>query len=264
LGGDAFFNDPEARLNKSFAKIHGLNFDSLIIEEPDTVTQVFNNLLNWKPVTNAPVHGFLTDSLAALSTNMEMDNEEGDKMGMRRAKEFSEGLRKACRFIKQNNYIMVCSNQIRVNAGASAYGEQFTVPGGKAIAFYASVRLRFHKPEKIKKKIKVAGKEITKVTGILAKIEVYKNSCDEPFRTAEVYIDHVYGIDDIKTNLQYIKDYTNTTSYCLNGEVLDKSLDKAALIIESNDYEEALKEEVINLWTSIQAKFETPRKKKIR
>jgi recombination protein RecA len=263
-GGDVRFDDPEARLNKAFASMFDLDTDTLEIGKPDTVTQMIDGVKSWEPSGKGKIHGCMTDSLAALSTNMEMDNEEGDKMGMRRAKEFSEGLRKICRIITEKNYIMACSNQIRVNAGASAYGEQFTVPGGKAIAFYASVRLRFHKPEKVKKKKSVAGKEVTKVIGTKVKVEVYKNSVDAPYRTADLYIQFDYGIDDIRANLQYLKDYTTASVYAVNDIILDKSIEKSIQMVERGNIEEELKEAVIDLWEDIQSKFETNRQKKKR
>lgn len=260
-GGDIQFNDPEARLNKQFAKLFDLDTETIEVNEPNTVTEVFEAIHKWKP-NGRGIQGIMTDSLAALSTTMEMEKE--DKMGMRRAKEFSEGLRKTCRLLKQNNYIMACSNQIRTNVDATGFGEQFSVPGGKAIAFYASVRLRFHKPEKLKKKIKFNGKEIEEKTGVKVKVEVYKNSCDAPYRTADVYIKFDYGIDDIRANLQYLKDYLGGTTYCIGEHKLDISLDKSVRLVEKQELEQDLKDAVIELWQEIQDKFVEIRKKKIR
>jgi len=263
-GGEIKFNDPEARLNTQFAAMFDLDMEDIEVSNPDTVTQVISGVQDWQPKSDAKINGILTDSLAALSTDMEMDNPDGDKMGMRRAKEFSEGFRKIARILKKENYLMVCSNQIRVKAGASAYGEQFTVPGGKAIAFYSSVRLRFHKPEKLKKKIKVKGKEFAKVIGTKVKVEVYKNSVDAPYRTADLYILFDYGIDDIRANLQFLKDYSSSSVYYVDDTQLDKSLDTSVRLVEENDMEEQLKEAVIDLWESIQNKFKQTRTKKKR
>lgn len=261
-GGDVLFNDPEARLNKQFARLFDFDVDKCIIKEPDTVTEVFQNIREWEP-TGKKVNGIMTDSLAALSTNLEMDNDEGDKMGMRRAKEFSEGLRKTCRVLKQKNYIMACSNQIRVKVDAK-FGEKFEVPGGKAIGFYSSIRLRHYTPEKVKKIIKVNGKDVVKVIGIKVLIEVYKNSCDEPYRKADLYIQFDYGIDDIRANLQYLKDYRKYSIYCIDEIKLDKSLEKAILMVEDEELEEDLQEAVIDLWYELEEKFNVNRKKKIR
>ena len=262
-GGDIMFNDPEARLNKQFSQMFGLDTDTIKIKQPDTVTEVIKNIKEWVPRTKSKIHGIMTDSLAALSTRLEMDDPDGDKMGMRRAKEFSEGLRKICRILKKENYIMACSNQMREKTGATI-GEKFTVPGGKAIGFYSSLRLRFFKPEKLVKNKAIKGKEYRKVIGTKVKVEVYKNSTDAPYRTADVYIIFDYGIDDIRANLQFLKDYTKSTVYGVGDKTLDKALDTAIELVEADGLERQLKEEVIDLWEDIQQKFKQQRKKKER
>jgi RecA/RadA recombinase len=206
------------------------------------------------------VHGIFGDSLAALSTNMEMDKDEGDAMGMRRAKEFSEQLRKSCRIIAKENYLLACSNQIRVNVNGGKYNP-FTTPGGKAFEFYASVRLKFNGPDKIYKEIKIGGKLKKKVIGIETEIEVIK-SVDEPYRKCTVVIMYGYGIDDIRANLQYIKDNTKNTKYTIGGEFAGTSMENAVAYIESKDLISDLKEEVIDLWEYVQEKFKVERKPK--
>jgi recombination protein RecA len=261
--GDVLFHDPEARLNKQFAKLFDFNTDSIEINEPDTVTEMIESIRNWKP-KEGTINGIFADSLAALSTRLELDDENGDKMGMRRAKEFSEGLRKVCRILKQNNYLMVCSNQIRDNADAMAFGEKFSVPGGKAMAFYSSVRLRFFKPEKEYKKKSIAGKEVKKVIGTKVKVDVYKNSVDAPYRSAELYIMFDYGIDDIRANLQYLKNFSKEKVYHVGEKTLNISLEKSINMVEEQGLEKTLKREVIKLWEQIDKEFEQNRKKKTR
>lgn len=263
--GDIMFNDPEARLNNKFAELFDFDTSSIVVNQPDTVTEVITSVQKWKPKTEAKVHGIMTDSLAALSTSMEMDNEDGDKMGMRRAKEFSEGLRKICRILQQKNYIMVCSNQIRVNAGASAYAEQFTTPGGKAMGFYSSLRLRFHKPDKIMKEKTIGGKTWKEAVATKVKVECYKNSISVPYRSAEVYINFNYGIDDIRANLQFVKDYTGSKIYIVDKDTpLSNVMETAIEMVETRGLEKQLKKETIRLWLVIQEKFKTNRKKKVR
>jgi len=131
--GDVMFHDPEARLNKQFARIFDLDTDEMNYSTPDTVPEVFKAVRKWVPEGEG-IHGVFADSLAALSTDMEMEKDEGDKMGMRRAKEFSEELRKTCRVLSKNNYLMVCSNQIRQNLDAGPYGQRYKSPGGEAKA----------------------------------------------------------------------------------------------------------------------------------
>jgi RecA/RadA recombinase len=232
---------------------------------PDTVTEVFSSVRKWEPRESRKkkkVHGVFADSLAALSPELEMGNEEGDKMGMRRAKEFSEQLRKTARILAQKNYLMVCSNQVRVNTDAGPYGQKYTTPGGEAIGFYSSLRLRTLKPEKLKAKVKVAGKEVVRVIGVEVQVEVFKSSIWKPYRIAPVTIIFDYGIDDVRANLQFLKDYSKVTQYCVEGQVLSNSLEEAIALVEQDGLEWKLREEVIDLWESIEARFESSRKAK--
>jgi len=182
---------------------------------------------------------------------------------MRRAKEFSEQLRKTCRIIKEKNYLMVCSNQIRDNLDPQSH-IKVTTPGGKAMGFYSSLRLKFNNPEKITDSITVAGKEVKRVIGVKTVIEVFKSSIWSPFRTAPVTILFSYGIDNVRSNLQFIKDYTKNTIYTVGGEGLSKSMEDAIKIVEEDNLESKLKNEVIELWEEIEDKFKVERKEKIR
>lgn len=260
-GGDAIFFDPEARLDQEFTSIFGMHIPKKNYHQPDTVTEVFGVVNKWKPNSTEVINGVFVDSSAALSTNLEMKDEEGDKMGGRRAKEFSEQLRKACRLIKQQNYLMMFSNQIRDNF--SGYGAKYTTPGGHAFEFYASVRLKHNPPEKLFKKTSIAGKELKKAIGIKVEIEVTK-TVDEPYRKCDVYIIYGYGIDDIRANLQFLKDYTKNTTYTVNGENMGVSIEEAIQKVEQLDLIQDLKEEVITLWEKIERKFEVTRMPKQR
>lgn len=257
-GGEVMFHDPEARLNKQFARLFGLDLDAVTYTIPNTIPEVFSQVREWKPKGSGP-YGVFADSLAALSTDMEMENAEGDKMGMRRAKEFSEQLRKTCRVITEKNYLMVCSNQIRQNLDAGPYGQKYISPGGEAIGFYSSLRLRCMKPEKIKDKLTVGGKEVQRVVGIKTSIEVFKSTVWKPYHTAPLTILFDYGIDDIRQNLQYIKDYTKNTIYTVEGKELDRSMEKAIQMIEEDHLEANLKKETIALWEEIEQKFKQNR-----
>lgn len=260
-GGDVMFRDPEARLNKQFAKMFGLNLDPKMYSRPDTVPEVFEPIRSWEPKgEKGVIHGVFADSLAALSTEMEMEG--SDKYGMRRAKEFSEELRKTCRHLAEKNILMVCSNQVRENIDAGPYGQKFSSPGGLGIGFYSSVRLRILGSEKLKKESTFKGKKITKVIGIKTTLEVFKSSVDSPYRQAQIFILFDYGIDDIRGNLQYVKEYSTQSYYSVNGEKLSNSMDEAISIVENNGLEKELKEEVIDLWNTIELKMKTRRKSK--
>lgn len=263
-GGQVKFSDPEARLNKQFAKLFDLDVDTIEYNRPSTVPEVFHPLHTWSPKGEPDtIHGLLADSLAALSTDLEMEKEEGDKMGMRRAKEFSEHLRKSCRILAEKNILMVCSNQVRENQEAGPYGQKFTTPGGLAVGFYASTRLRMMGSEKLYRETSFKGKKVKKVVGIKTTIEVFKNSVWEAYHQAPLNILFDYGIDDIRANLQYLKDYSGGKSvYSLGGRGLSNEMTEAIKIIEEEELESELKAEVIELWNAIELKMRTTRKSK--
>lgn len=286
-GGDKAFLDPEGRLDQEYSRIYGMSLEEKNYEQPDTVEEIFDFVSSWdpKPTTPGAINFLGTDSLAALSTDLEM--EKGDKMGMRRAKEFSEGLRKNARIIKKKNILMACSNQVR----DGDYGE--TTPGGRAIRFYASLRIRLKqleiieekarlkfgeegeeestaeeapisRREKLKKEKAKNKREISKPIGIITECYVKKSSVDDPYRSCKIYIIFGYGIDDIRGNLAYIKEITNASMYvCPDGKSY-QSLKQAVLHVESEHLEQALKSQTIELWNQIEEMFKTNRRRKER
>ena len=260
-GGDVQFNDPEGRLDKDYCEIYEMHINEKNYSRPNTVTEVFEGLYNWKPKNSDVINVSCNDSLAALSTQIEMESQ--DKMGMRRAKEFSEGFRKSCRILADNNWLMICSNQIR-----DGQNGQVVTPGGWATPFYSSLRIQI-KPSwhgsKIEKIVKLdSGKEVKKIVGICSEATIVKSSLDDPFRKVPIYLRFGFGIDDIQANLQWIKDMTKGTTYdCTDGKTF-RSMDQAINYIEQNNLESALRENVINMWEEIENKFDQNRKKKIR
>lgn len=261
-GGQIMFRDPEARLDKQFAQIFDLKMKDIEYDTPSTVPEVFAPIRKWEPEPEKVIHGVFADSLAALTTAMEAEN--NDAYGMRRAKEFSEECRKTCRVLADKNFLMICSNQVRVNVGGGLFEAKYKTPGGEAIGFYASLRLKCSGGKKIKHETKVAGKDIKRVVGITTEIEVFKSSVDKPFRTAPIAILFDYGIDDVRQNLQYLKTYTSNTSYCIGETTLNKSLETAIHMVEEQGLENELREAVIDLWEDIESRFDSRRKKKER
>lgn len=260
--GEVMFYDPEARLDQLYATMFGLHIKEENYKTPDTIPELFKSVRKWN-VDNGRVNCILADSLAALSTDQEMDKEEGDKMGMRRPKEFSEELRKTCRILKRNNYLMVCSNQIRQNIGVM-FGDKTTPTGGEAIGFYSSLRLKtsFQKTSKIMVTKSFHGKDVERAVGVAIKVVVTKNSSWKPLHEAPLTIIWDYGIDDIRENLKFVKEYTDSSWYSLSGTKLSNSLDKAIAIIEGESgLQEELKEQTIDLWEAIEKKFDSNRTK---
>lgn len=256
--GQVRFLDPEARLDQEYARIYGVELSKEDYHRPDTVTEMFDDhIWPWKPKRKDVINGIGTDSLAALSTRMEMDDK--DKMGMRRAKEFSEGLRKTSRIIRNKNWLIVCTNQLR----EGTFGE--TTPGGKGIPFYSSLRIKVKEVQKIIKEVMIGKKKVKKVLGIKTSCYISKSTIDDPYREASIYIIFGYGIDDIRGNLQYLKDMTGTTKYCeLGGMEGYVSMERAVKAVERYDCQLKLKEAVMNLWHEIEEKFKIERVKKER
>lgn len=263
-GGTISYQDSEARLDKDFSKMFDLKYDEINYSRPNTIPDAFKPLYKWKPNTPNKINGYIVDSLAALSTSMEMDNEDGDKMGMRRAKEFSEHLRKGARKITDNNYLLFCTNQIRQKIDAQKFERKDINPGGKAIEFYASLILRFNNAAKIIEEKTISGKKVKRTIGIKVTIEIVKSSIWKPFHSAPVIIYFNYGIDDIQANLQYVKDYTSNKIYTVKNKDIGNSMEKAVAFVEKNNFEKKLKKQVISLWEEIESKFEVSRKSKVR
>ncbi len=261
-GGEIMFHDPEARLNKQFARIFDLEINDDDYSTPDTVPEVFAPVRSWDPENKDVINGIFADSLAALSTEMEM--EDADAYGMRRAKEFSEELRKTCRILTKNNYLMVASNQVRENIDRGNFGQKYRTPGGKGVPFYSSLRLRTNKVGSLTRKRKIKGKEYKVIYGVEIEVEVYKSSIWHPYRTAPVTIDFSYGVDDIRQNLKYLKSFYGSTTYDIGGRKLHKGLADAITIVEDEELQDDLKKEVIHVWNEIEEEFKVERKPKKR
>lgn len=257
-GGGARFLDPEARLDQEYSKIYGLSLKRKDYFRPDYVSEMFDHIFTWEPKVKKKnaISVIAADSLAALTTQMEMA--DGDAYGMRRAKEFSEGLRKTARVIANNKWIVACSNQER----EGPHG--VSTPGGKGIPYYASLRMRIAKQfpkNKIYKEKKIGSQKVRRVEGIISKVSITKSSIDEPHREAIVYIVFGYGIDDIRGNLQFCKEMTGSTKYdCISKNYV--RIDQAISWVEEHEHEEALREMTIELWNDVQKKFRTTRKPK--
>lgn len=254
-GGEAKFADPESRLDQEYAKIYNMALPKDDYYMPDTVEEMFGIVRDWTPANTEVVNVMGTDSIAALSTELEL--EKGDKMGMKRAKDFSAGFRIISRHIKKNGILMVCTNQVR----EGDHGE--VTPGGRAVRFYSSLRLRIAMIQPLVKSTKVYNKKVDKVVGIESAVYVKKSTVDAPYRECKIYIVFNYGIDDILGNLQYIKDITNDSMY----DAIDhkyQSKWQAIAHIEQNKYENKLRNKVFDLWHEVEEKFKFDRQLKVR
>ena len=254
-GGTVTLGDPEARLDREYATTYGLKLPKDHYSRPDTVKEMIDQIRHWEPEPGK-IHLFGADSIAQLSTEMEMG--EGDKRGQRKAKELSEGCRVIARQISKSHKIVCFTNQEK----QGEFGK--TTPGGLAVGFQSSLRIRIARKKKVEQEKKInSGKLVKKTIGILSEATVFKNSLDDEHRIAPIYIIGGVGIDDIRANLQWYKDMTGGSKYhCIDKEYV--AMDKAIQYIEGNDLEDELRELVIDLWEEIESKFKLKRKKKKR
>lgn len=256
-GGEADILDPEARLDKEYARIYGLELDKKNYSQPKLVTDVFNSIYKWKPENKKVINVKIIDSIAALVSAKEMED-GGDKRGQRKAKDLHEGCRKSSVEIADGHKLIVFTN----HEMDGDYGK--VTPGGKAVPYYASVRIRIQQKEKLEpEKVISSGKKVKMVTGVLSLCTVVKNSVDNGFRDAPLYITYGQGIDDIRANLQWYKTMMSKTMYVAVDKEYQR-LDFAIRYIEENNLEGDLREMVIDLWEDIQDKFKVDRKTKVR
>lgn len=227
MGGDAAFIDAEHALDPVYAKKLGVDIDNLIVSQPDTGEQALE--ITESLVRSGALDVIVVDSVAALVPKAEIDGDMGDShMGLQ-ARLMSQALRKLAGAINKSKTVLIFINQLREKIGVM-FGNPETTTGGRALKFYASVRMDIRKVENIKQDGEVKGNRV--------RVKVIKNKVAPPFREAEFDIIYGQGISkegnilDMAVNLDIVEKAGSWFSY--NGERIGQGRENVKKYLKEN------------------------------
>ncbi|MBN2984241.1 MULTISPECIES: recombinase RecA [Cohnella] len=226
-GGQAAFIDAEHALDPIYARNLGVNIDELLLSQPDTGEQALE--IAEALVRSGAVDIIVVDSVAALVPKAEIEGDMGDSFVGLQARLMSQAMRKLSGAISKSKSIAIFINQLREKVGVM-FGNPETTPGGRALKFYASVRLDVRRIDSIKQGNDVVGNR--------TRIKVVKNKVAPPFKQAEVDIMYGEGISkegsivDIGTELDIVQ--KSGAWFSFNGERLGQGRENAKQFLKDH------------------------------
>lgn len=226
-GGRAAFIDAENAIDPNYAKNLGVNIDELILSQPDSGEQALE--ITEMLIKSGAIDLVVVDSVAALVPQAELDGEMSDAHVGLQARLMSKAMRKLSGVMNRSECTAIFINQLREKVGVM-YGSPETTPGGRALKFYASVRLDIRRSEAIKNGTEIIGNKVN--------VKVVKNKVAPPFKVASIEIMYGEGISYIGEVLDMAVDHDiimkSGAWFSYNGEKIGQGREAAKTFLKGN------------------------------
>jgi len=228
MGGQVAFIDAEHALDPNYAKKVGLKIEDMLVSQPDSGEQALE--IAEALIRSNAIDVVVIDSVAALVPKAELEGEMGDSVMGLQARLMSQALRKLTGYISKSKTAAIFINQIREKIGVF-FGNPETTPGGRALKFYASVRLELRRIESIKKGQELIGNRV--------KVKVVKNKVAPPFKETVIDIYYGEGINKesslIDAGVVYGVMEKKGSYFYYNGKALGQGMENVIKALKENE-----------------------------